>query len=118
MTADERPSVDEETLPETPPDAPRGVDDDVTAAEQRAGDSLSERLAMEQPDRPGDPAEVGLEIVDLDGPDAEPELVGDAANAGDEPSAEEAAMRVSDAAPGATDDDDDGYVADDGAIAP
>ncbi|MFG2892476.1 DUF5709 domain-containing protein [Streptomyces sp. NPDC048248] len=64
-------ALDERDLDETldegysPPEKPYGVNEGVTAGEQRAGQSLDERLAEEQPDvGPGDPAEesVGGEV--------------------------------------------------------
>jgi hypothetical protein len=93
--------------------------DDVTAAGQREGSTLDERLALEEPDRPVVTGEIaGLEIVDEDRPDDEPDLVGGLADAGEGASAEELAMHVRDDAPGGTDDGDDGYVAEDGGMAP
>jgi hypothetical protein len=104
-----------------PGDRPWVVDgDEVTAAGQREGSTFDERLALEQPDVPltgADDVE-GLDVVDEDRPDDEPELVGSLATADEGASAEERAMHVRDDAPGGTDDDDDGYVADDGGMAP
>ena len=102
-----------------PGDSPWAVDrDDLTAAEQREGSTLDERLAIEQPDAPSSAIERGLDFVDHDHPDDEPELVGSATAPGDGAPAEELAMHVTDDPPGATDDADDGYVGTDGAIEP
>ncbi|GAA4883436.1 DUF5709 domain-containing protein [Kitasatospora terrestris] len=57
----------------SPPERPLGVDKvGVTAAEQRDGESLDERLAQEQPDVLPDPGGAG------DGPDGEGEPAGPA----------------------------------------
>jgi len=101
-----------------PGDSPWVADRDLTASAQREGSSLDERLALEVPDRPERPVDRGLDIVDEDRPDDEAELVGSATEVGDAAPAEELAMRVADEAPGATDDDDDGYVAEDGGMEP
>lgn len=53
----------------SPPERPLGLDKGVTAAEQRAGESLDERLAEEVPD---DTAYPGDDIGDLAGGDGEP----------------------------------------------
>jgi hypothetical protein len=101
-----------------PGDTPWAVDhDDVTATEQREGSTLDERLALEEPDGPPRAAERGLDVVDDDLVDDEPELVGSATDPIDGAPAEELAMHVTDDAPGAT-DDDDGYVAEDGGMEP
>jgi hypothetical protein len=93
--------------------------DDVTAAGQREGSTLDERLALEEPDGPVARDDVGgVDVIDEDRPDDEPDLVGGLATAGDGAPAEELAMHVRDDAPGGTDDDDDGYVAEDGGMAP
>jgi hypothetical protein len=103
-----------------PGDRPWVVDgDDMTAAGQREGSTLDERLALEEPDRVAARDDVtGLDVVDEDRPDDEPDLVGSLATADEGAPAEERAMHVRDDAPGGTDDDDDGYVADDGGMAP
>jgi hypothetical protein len=103
-----------------PGDAPWAADrDDVTASAQREGSTLDERLALEEPDGPPrEAAERGLDVIDEDRPDHEAELVGSGADAFEGAPAEELAMHVTDEAPGATDDDDDGYVAQDGGMAP
>lgn len=103
-----------------PGDAPWAADrDDVTASAQREGSTLDERLALEEPDGPPRAGvERGLDVVDEDRPDDEAELVGSGADALEGAPAEELAMHVTDEAPGATDDDDDGYVAEDGGMAP
>jgi hypothetical protein len=103
-----------------PGDRPWAAEDhDVTAEGQREGSTLDERLSLEEPDRmrPSEDAEA-IELVDEDRTDDEPAMVGDlAGTAGDVP-AEELAMHVTEDPPGATDDDDDGYVAEDGGMAP
>jgi hypothetical protein len=103
-----------------PGDRPWASEDpDITAEGQREGLSLDRRLAMDEPDRQrrlGD--EEAIELIDEDRPDDEPRLVGDAVDPISDASAEERAMRVRSDAPGATDDDDDGYVSADGGIAP
>ena len=60
----------------------------------------------------------GLDVVDEDRPDEEAALVGSGTAPVDGAPAEELAMHVTDDPPGATDDADDGYVAEDGGIAP
>jgi hypothetical protein len=77
----------------------------TTPEEERAGEGLDRALAQERPDVPA--TDEALEVVD-DGPfDTEEELVGDAVIARDEfASPEEAALSVSDEAPGATDHED------------
>ena len=103
-----------------PGEAPLGADRDVTATEQREGSTLDERLAIEEPD--GDAGSAAdrpsPELLDGDRPDDEPELVGALGGTNDGISAEESAMHVTEDPPGATDDDDDGYVAEDGTMAP
>lgn len=101
-----------------PGDTPWAADHDVTATALREGGTLDERLALEEPERATPPGPEGIDIVDEDRPDDEPDLVGTAADPSAGASAEEAAMRVVDDAPGATDDEDDDYVAEDGGIAP
>jgi hypothetical protein len=102
-----------------PGDAPWAADRDVTASAQREGNTLDERLALEEPDGPaGAGVERGLDMIDEDRPDDEAELVGSSADAFEGAPAEELAMHVTDEPPGATDDDDDGYVAPDGGMAP
>lgn len=78
----------------------------TTAEEQEEGESLDQRLAEERPDRPT--ADVQLAIEDVDSPDDESELVGQASLEHDPFVApEEAAMTVRDVAPGAVDHADD-----------
>jgi hypothetical protein len=103
-----------------PGDSPWVVDrDDLTASGQREGSTLDERLSLEEPDRrSGDGVERGVDLIDADRTDDEPELVGSIAATVEGAPAEEAAMHVRDDAPGATDDDDDGYVAEDGGMEP
>ena len=91
---------------------PLGSDERTTAAEGLEGETLDERLSREVPDqgigrRRPDPSTIAEE----DGPDDEPELVGDAVDAGFRPSPEEAAVRIRTDAPGLTDHEDD-YVED------
>ena len=87
---------------------PLGSDERTTAAEGLEGETLDERLSREVPDQG-----IGRRRPDLptisaeDTPDDEPELVGDAVDAGSRPSPEEAAMRIRTDAPGLTDHEDD-----------
>lgn len=77
----------------------------TTADEGLRGDSLDQRLAEEQPERPV--VDEALSVVDEGIVDDESELVGEAVTERDEfASPEEAAMSVRDDAPGATDHDD------------
>ena len=92
-------------------DRPLGVDERTTAAESLEGDTLDERLAREVPDRGGRRSPEPTTIADEDAPDVEPELVGEATEAGGIAAPEESAMRVVGKAPGATDHEDD-YVED------
>ena len=79
--------------------------DGTTVEEELAGESLDERLAEEQPDRPS--VDVALSVVEEGSPDDEGELVGDVVAERDEfASPEEQALSVRDSAPGATDHDD------------
>jgi hypothetical protein len=81
----------------------------TTASEERAGERLDDRLAEERPDRP--PVEVELAIEDVDAPDDEPEMIGEASLERDPFVApEEAAMTVRDVAPGGVDHPGDEYV--------
>ena len=80
----------------------------TTAEDQEEGESLDQRLGEERPDKP--PLDLQLAIEDVDAPDDEKELVGQASLEHDPFVApEEAAMTVRDRAPGAVDhpDDDD-----------
>ncbi len=77
----------------------------TTAEEGIQGESLDQRLAEEQPERP--PTDEALSVVDEGLSDEESELVGEAVTQQDDfASPEEAAMSVRDNAPGATDHDD------------
>ena len=77
----------------------------TTAEEGLQGESLDQRLAEEQPERPV--VDATLSVVDEGVVDDEIELVGEAVTQRDEfASPEEAAMSVRDDAPGATDHDD------------
>jgi hypothetical protein len=77
----------------------------TTAEEGLQGESLDQRLAEEQPERPA--VDESLSVVDEGVVDDESELVGEAVTQRDEfASPEEAAMSVRDDAPGATDHDD------------
>ncbi len=87
-------------------DRPLGVEDHTTASEQREGDTLDERLARETGSSATD-LPVGASVWSEPDVDEEPQLVGDKADAGDRPSAEESAMQVRDDAPGVTDHPDD-----------
>jgi hypothetical protein len=87
---------------------------DTTASGQVRGATLNERLAEE--DGRGTPTTRYVpQLGELDGPDDEAEMLGTDLHGGDEvPSSEEAAMRVTDDPPGATDHPDD-MARDDGA---
>ncbi len=87
-------------------DRPLGVEDHTTASEQREGDTLDERLARETGSSATD-LPVGASVWSEPDVDEDPQLVGDKADAGDRPSAEESAMHVRDDAPGVTDHPDD-----------
>jgi len=77
----------------------------TTVEEELAGESLDQRLAEEQPDRPS--VDEVLSLIAEATPDDEGELVGDAVIERDEfASPEEAALSVRDRVPGATDRDD------------
>jgi hypothetical protein len=77
----------------------------TTVEEALAGESLDQRLAEEQPDRPS--VDAALSVVDEGLSDDEDELVADAVIERDEfASPEEAALSIRDSAPGATDHDD------------
>jgi hypothetical protein len=77
----------------------------TTAEEGIQGESLDQRLAAEQPERPA--TDEALSVVDEGLSDEESELVGEAVTQQDDfASPEEAAMSVRDNAPGATDHDD------------
>ena len=93
-----------------PRDEPRAAEDHgTTATEQREGESLGERLAEEEPEG-GDEAdrEQAGRLHDDDPVDTEKDLVADEAEADTAGlTAEEAAVRVEDAAPGAVDSPDD-----------
>ena len=78
----------------------------TTAEEQEEGESLDQRLAEERPSRPN--VDSTLAIEDVDAPDDEPELVGEATTEHDPFVApEEAAMTVREGAPGAVDHPDE-----------
>lgn len=87
-------------------DRPVGVDERTTATESLEGDTMSERLARETPDRGGRLPESSTTIAEDDAQDEESELIGEAADVGGT-APEEAAMHVRDLAPGATDHPDD-----------
>jgi hypothetical protein len=93
-------------------DEPLGAEGRTTAAEQRQGITLDEALKRERaPDHDlGEPKTVDV-LIELDEPDHEPELVGDATEQVESwVSPEEAAIHEVEDAPGATDDASDGYV--------
>jgi hypothetical protein len=78
----------------------------VTAEEQVRGESLDQRLAEERPD--GKASDLEIAIEDLDAPDDEPQMVGEATVDRDPLVApEDAAMSIRDRAPGAVDHEDD-----------
>jgi len=81
----------------------------TTAEEQARGSSLDRRLWQEQAE--ASPLEVELAIEEVDGPDEEGQMIGEAVLER-EPyvSPEDAAMTVRDAAPGAVDHANDEYV--------
>jgi len=77
----------------------------TTAEEQEEGEPLDQKLAEERPSKP--PFDSTLAIEDVDAPDDEPEMVGQATIEHDPFVApEEAAMTVSEGAPGAVDHPD------------
>ncbi|HEY8018107.1 MAG TPA: hypothetical protein VIG53_01305 [Actinomycetota bacterium] len=82
----------------------------VTAAGQRRGPGLDDRLAREQRQLDGSPEESPL-LTERDGPDDEAAMVTDGARESADPgaglSAEESAVHVRDDAPGWTDHPDD-----------
>jgi hypothetical protein len=77
----------------------------TTAEEEVAGEGLDRALAQERPE--AESTEEALELVDEEGVDTEEELIGEVVLASD-PFAppEEAALSVTDEAPGATDHED------------
>ena len=87
-------------------DRPLGVEDHTTAAEQREGDTLDERLAREVSPSAAD-LPVGASVLSEDEEDHEPQMVGEEADGGRRPSPEESAMHIRDDAPGMTDHPDD-----------
>lgn len=95
-------------------DHPRGAADfGTTPAEQREGEPLGDRLDEEQPDvEPGGRDEAGRLVEEGRGlTDQEKDEVADDADADTRgKTAEEAAVRVEDDAPGGTSDDRDRYV--------
>jgi hypothetical protein len=83
----------------------------VTAEEQVRGESLDQRLAEERPG--GEASDLEIAIEDLDAPDDEPQMIGEASVARDPLVApEDAAMSIRDRAPGAVDHEDDYVEAD------
>ena len=98
-----------------PGEVPRGADAwGTTAAEQRAGKPLSDRLKEEVPDRTSVPEDGGLRLVD----DGEPDETGELTSTGEPDddegwTAEESAVHVRSDAPGAV-DAPDSYVEVDG----
>lgn len=120
---EERPetAADEQDDVVIPPDRASGAEEEtMTAAGQRAGESLDERLAEERGSRSdGEGGDGDRELLGRDEPDHEPEMLGELSpEAGSDASAEDRAVRIRSDAPGATDDADDGYVAEDGGMAP
>lgn len=105
-TLEGEPTTDPLDAGYVPPDRPFAVDDRATtAAGQRDGDSLDERLAREEPDLAGEgPADTadprsGRLVADEEGagPDTEADLVGhDVGIDGGAASAEEAAVHEQD----------------------
>ena len=96
-----------------PAERPRGAGAwGTTAAEQRAGQPLSERLDAERPERPLEADDDGLRLVDDGDPDRTAELTSTGFRMDDEDeTAEEAAMHVRPDAPGGT-SGPDAYVVD------
>ncbi len=106
-------SLDEEDLLEEQISDMDGTsldEDRTTAAELRENRSIDDALRREVPDvLPRGPRVEPL-LIDGDAPDVEGQLIADdARSAGTALSAEEDAMREVVDAPGATDDEDDGY---------
>lgn len=97
-----------------PGEEPRGSDAwGTTAAEQREGEPLEDRLAQEEPETPA-PDGDGVRLTDDGDPDEEGELASSGSPAGPSTaSAEEAAVHERANAPGAT-DEPDSYVTDEG----
>ena len=90
-------------------DEAKGLDERTTPSEMRRPRSIEDALDEEMRDRSatGVPDEV---LVDYDEPDEEGQLVADETRASDDRLApEEAAIHTATEAPGATDDEDDGY---------
>jgi hypothetical protein len=86
---------------------PIGADGATTASEGRRGRSLEDALAAERPGSVEDRRP--NVIVDRDLPDDEAEMIADEVSPAGRPSPEEAAMRETDEAPGATWRRSDGY---------
>jgi len=99
----ERESVPpDEQMP--PGEHPRGADAwGTTAAEQRAGRPLGDRLDAEVPERSPAPEPDGVRLVDDGQPDETPELTStDEPAVAEDASAEEAAVHLRQDAPGGT----------------
>jgi hypothetical protein len=100
---------------ELAPDEPQAVEDPgTTAEEQREGGSLDQRLDEEEPDSDAEERERAGRLVEEGWglTDAEKDEVADAAEAEEDLSAEEDAVRVDDQAPGGV-DGPDSYVQED-----
>lgn len=103
----------EEREPEDyePPDRPEAsFEDATTAAGQREGESVAERLARERSGPGKRPARNRGRLSEEDRPDDEPEMLGTLNDDEDELPAEEAAVQIRKDAPGGTSDASDGYV--------
>lgn len=103
-----RPTGDPQEGIVVPRDEPRAADDwGTTAAEQREEEPLGERLEEERPEvEPGERDAAGR-LLDEGPPDAEKDLVGEAADEEEGLSAEETAVRVDESPRGVVDHPDD-----------
>jgi hypothetical protein len=111
--SEREPIPTDEQMP--PGEHPRGADAwGTTAAEQRAGEPLSDRLDEELPDRAAGAEDEGFRLADDGAPDDTAELTsaGEPA-AAEDPSAEESAVHIRSDAPGGF-DGPDSYIVDDG----
>jgi hypothetical protein len=87
--------------------APAVPNDRLTAAELREPRSLDDALLLDGGEEPK--SDVHPVLVDHDVPDDEDELVAESAEDIEDLAPEELAMRITDEAPGATNDATDGY---------
>ena len=91
-------------------DRPQGAEDRTTASELRELRSIDDETRREVPESRGPGRGDAEVLIDHDAPDVEGQLIADATDSEEGPrSAEEASMREADGAPGATNDENDGY---------